>query len=397
VRKLSSRALSGAQNLAFRVSVLTVLVGMLSLPSIVFAEEGGPPTLRLGRIGQDFANEGQCFPADGVFQVAYNENPIVHYLIARADCYAARGHGDLAREAFALAQDIGSPMTASERQYIERTIARLDEAAGLQSSTLPADQGEPQPELRDRSTREPNGYFEASALYRDQETLAPPVPQADLTEAHIGAEWGWYFGRGIMEGFHGFALFARAYGAVETDSVEIRDESLQAGVGLRLEPFRSADFVFRAEWLVPLGDDAREGWMMSASHQWGVGGDWRATSQPWVVANTYVDTAWLLEEPEYMSASAETRLGIAIPIAARLALVPHGIAAVHYREDEIDHDAYGEAGLGLGIRYWFDREHQEGNRGSLDLDFQYRWYVLEDTITPFTEDGTFVGRITINR
>ena len=77
--------------------------------------------------------------------------------------------------------------------------------------------------------------------------------------------------------------------------------------------------------------------------------------------------------------------------------MPHGIAAIHYREDEMMHDAYGEVGLGIGIRHWFDQDYRRGDRGRFDLDFQYRWYVLEDTVTPLVEDGTFVGRLSIKR
>jgi len=375
--------------------MFALAVSTIAAPCLAFTDEGLPPALRLGHIGHDFSTQGQCFPADGVFQVAFNESGNVHYLIARADCYAAFGSDDLALEGFEWARDSDTATRAGEQNYISRTIARL----GAEATTQLADAAETElpEEMETTEPEEPNGYLYASAMYRMEDLGTVPVPQADLTLPHVGAEWGWYPLRGRLEAGHGLGIFARAYASVDTDSVRIQDETLQAGVGLRLQPFRFADLVLRGEWLIPIGEDAREGWMLSAAHDWGVGGNWRSTYVPWIIADTHLEAAWLPEEPEFVSINGETILGLAIPMTERIAFLPHGVGSVRYSEDETMHEAVGEAGLGIGLRYWFDGGGNDANEGAIDVLLQYRWFFLEDTTIPLAEDGTWVGRVIVRR
>lgn len=358
-------------------------------PCLAFADEGVAPALRLGHLGQDFVSERQCFPADAMFQIAFNESGNVYYLIARADCYAATGSEDLAREGFAWAAENEGAARASERSYIERTLARLTSAPQPDAAEVVAAHEPP-------ALREPNGYLYASSLYRMNDTFTPPVPMADLNEPHIGAELGWYPLRGIVDDIPDIGLFVRAYGAVETDGVKMDDDSLQGGVGLRLEPFDGLDLTLRGEWLFPIGTNAREGWMFSAAHEWGVGGDWRGMAAPWIVATSSLNGAWLPERDgfsEYVSGRAETTLGFALPLTERVALIPHGVAAMRYSEDDTDHNALGEAGLGLDLRFWYG----DRNQGTIDIIGQYRWFVLDDTTLPLSEDGTWMGRVVVSR
>ena len=373
-----------------RLTVAIVLLGCaLAGPCLAFADDGASPALRLGHLGQDFVGERQCFPADAMFQIAFNESGNVYYLIARADCYAATGSEDLALEGFAWAAENNASARAGERAYIESTMARLTPTPEPDTAEVAAAEEPP-------ALREPNGYLYASSLYRMNDTFTPPVPMADLSEPHIGAELGWYPLRGIVDSIPDIGLFVRAYGALETDGVKMDDDSLQGGVGLRLEPFDALDLTLRGEWLFPIGGNAREGWMFSASHEWGVGGDWRGTAEPWIVATTELAGTWLPERDgfsEYVSGRAETTLGFALPLTEGVALIPHGVAAMRYSEDDTMHNALGEAGLGLDLRFWFGGE----NQGTIDIIGQYRWFVLDDTALPLTEDGTWMGRVVVSR
>jgi hypothetical protein len=244
--------------------------------------------------------------------------------------------------------------------------------------------------------RRPNGYIHVSSLYRMNDTFPPPVPQADLLQPHIGAELGWFPFRNRAPDAPDLGLFVRAYGAVETDGVKMDEDSLQGGVGLRLQPFDFANLAIRGEWLFPIGRNAREGWMVSASNSFGVGGEWRGMAHPWLFAQTEMNGAWLPEydgNPEYLSGSAETRLGFVLPLVNRLALIPHAVGAIRYSEDDTTHNALGEAGLGLDLRYWFPGEVP----GTLDVIGEYRWYFLDDTSLPLSEDGAWMGRVVISR
>jgi len=323
-----------------------------------------------------------------MFQIAFNESGNVHYLIARADCYAATGDNDLALTAFEWADEIESARPNEER-YIESTIARLTPPPTAEPEAAVASA---EPELR-----RPNGYIHLSSVYRMNDTFTPPVPMMDLNEPHAGGELGWIALRGPQENAPSLGLFVRAYGALETDGVNMDQDTLQGGVGLRLQPFDWLDLFVRGEWLFPIGRDAREGWMFSASHSWGVGGEWRGMDHPWIFADTHLNGSWLPsyeDHPEYVTGSAETRLGFALPLGERLALLPYGVASLRYHEEDgTPHDAIGEAGLGLGLRYWFAGDVP----GTVDLLGEYRWFVVDDTSVPLSEDGTWMGRLVISR
>ncbi len=380
----------GRHSLAISVTALGMFISAAAQPCLAFEPERHPPALRLGQIGHDFASERQCFPADGMFQVAFNESANIHFLIARANCYLATDDADLALEGFEWAGASGAAMGSGVREFISQQIARLGDP-------VPAAEGGPEtvqgtqapPELRT-----PNGYVSASALFRTNDTIPTPVPQADLNEPHVGAEFGWHPFWRDGERADDVALFARVFGALETDGVKVDEDTLQGGVGLSLRPFGFLDLVVRGERLIPIGEDALEGWLFSGSYNWEAGNTWLTADHPWWVAHTRLDAAWIPEDPEYISASGETLFGAAIPIGERIALIPHGVAALRYSEDEFEYNALGEAGVGLTLRHWF-----AGNTPArtMDISLQYRWFVLEDTVFPLEEDGAWVARLILER
>lgn len=387
LRQGQSRRGRGKKFFASKIAALAIVAGAATFaPPVAGASD--PAALRLGRLGHDFVGTGQCFPADAMFQAAFNESGNVHYLIARADCYAAYGYLAQAREGFAWALESRAATRESERTYMAQSLLRLTEDPSADAAPAELESARDAAPPR----RDSNGTFVASALYRTNDTYAPPVPQADLREPHIGAEWGWFPLRGRIEADHGLGIFVRAYGALEEDSTKLDDGSLQGGVGLRLSPLPFSDLTLRGEWLFPIGENAREGWMFSASQSWGVGGEWRSGGRPWVVANTDLDAAWLPDDPEFVAASAETMLGIALPLGEGSALIPHGVAAIRYSEDQLIGRTLGEAGLGLGLRLW---PGGESTHNTIDLTLQYRWFVLDDMPLPLEEDGTWIGRITL--
>lgn|GEM_PF-1780055 len=366
------------------------IVGAAS-PVLAFDQEGDPPALRLGRLGTEFVAERECYPADGMYQVAFNESTNVHYLIARADCYAATGETELALEGFEWAEESDTATRPSERSYIARLLARL---RGTTVTDGDATETSSSASSGTENETPPNGYALVSALFRTNDVLPSPNALVDFNEPHVAAELGWHpFSRsGVLA--DDVTLFARAAASLETNGAKIDQDTIQGGVGLRLEPFSFADLTVRAEWLFPIGDDTYEGWMVSGEYNWGTGQEWQSTEYPWIFANTNLRASWLPDEPEYVSASGETILGIAVPLGERVAVIPHGVATLRYNEDESIYNALGEAGAGLTFRAWFNDGRP---RGTMDWTVQYRWLVLEDTVLPPEEDGAWIGRLTVRR
>lgn len=240
-------------------------------------------------------------------------------------------------------------------------------------------------------------YLYGSASYRSSDINSSGLPGNDRNQSQIGVEAGWYPLRGRVSWGRGFSVFARAYESFEPDSFELREESAQGGIGLRLQPFESFQFVLTAERLIAIGELARDAWQFTAAHGWGVGGDWRPADDNWWVANTYLEGAWIPEEPSFMSVNGEATAGRAFRIAPHLAVIPHGVVSARYSEDEFVQNFLGELGLGVSLRYWFDDSRYHAPRGTAELQLQYRWYAYEDTAIPLTDDGTFLGRLVISR
>ncbi len=242
---------------------------------------------------------------------------------------------------------------------------------------------------------ERNWYAYGSAVYRSSDINTSGLAQNDRDQSQLGAEVGWFPLRGRIGVARNLGVYARVFESFEPGTFELRDQSTQAGVGLRLKPFEFTDFVVRGERMIAIGDEARNAWLLSAAHSWGVGGDWRPTADNWTVASTYVEAAWIPDDPEFVSGFGELFVGRAFPVARQLALIPHVVSSMRYSEDEFTQNLLVEAGLGLGLRYWFDEDVYTAPRGTVDLQLQYRWYVLEDTDLPLSSDGSFVGRLII--
>ncbi len=250
---------------------------------------------------------------------------------------------------------------------------------------------------REVSELERTGYAYGSAVYRSTDINASGLTGADRDQSQWSALVGWYPLRGRVSAGRNLSIFARAYQSFEPGGFSLRDETLQAGVGLRLQPFDSFGLTLSGERLIAVGDEARNAWLFSAAHGWGIGGDWRPTDRRWTVASSYLEAAYIPDDPQVLSGFGELFLGQAFAIAPRLAVIPHVVASVRYSEDEFVTNFLSELGVGASLRYWFDDTRYQAPRGSIDFQLQYRWFAYDDTEIPLTDDGAVVGRVTISR
>ncbi len=240
-------------------------------------------------------------------------------------------------------------------------------------------------------------YADGAVVYRSADINGSGLPGADRDQSQWSAQLGWYPLRGRIATARNLSIFARAYQSFEPGSFNLRDESLQASVGLRIRPFNGFGLTLAGERLIAVGDESRNAWQFSAAHGWGVGGDWHPVDRNWFVASSYLEAAYIPDDPQFVSAFGEVSVGQAFAIAPRLAVIPHVVASARFSEDEFATNFLSELGIGASLKYWFDDTRYQAPRGSAEFELEYRWFAYDDTAVPLDEDGALVGRITITR
>ena len=199
-----------------------------------------------------------------------------------------------------------------------------------------------------------------------------PVTIGDSVQA--GAELYWRpFG-------YGDGRYVEVYGgAFQTlwtkGSAPSGGDTTQALVGVRAKPLRDANLVLSFERRIKVGHFANNDWLLRAGYSYSYGTDLRVDRPQWTTAQVYAEAGRFFSQ-RLTYATLEAQIGRSIRLDAlhpRLVLFPHLVLGADYnsRLPRGQRDALG-AGVGAGVRYWFNESRYSAPRSYLDLSLQYR-------------------------
>ncbi|MBW7837860.1 MAG: tetratricopeptide repeat protein [Sphingomonadales bacterium] len=230
--------------------------------------------------------------------------------------------------------------------------------------------------------------FDASAylIYR-QAALSDGLLAAagpSLAQSQGGVELAWTPPRfGFRDGRR-LQIFGRlAWG--HSDDFALKEDSAQAGVGVRYKPWRDQNLVFSAERLAALGREARNDWMLRASYSWDMGFDLRPEEKSWTYATLYLDAAMIdVTDPDVLLAG-EGRYGRSFLIGGgaygpAVLATPHLVIAGNVQKDAFHTTTLVEAGPGLSAKLFFADTPEAAHGGTLELLVQYRVKIGGDSV-----------------
>jgi len=169
-----------------------------------------------------------------------------------------------------------------------------------------------------------------------------------------------------------FQVFARLLWNFRPESLEVDDDSLQAGVGLRYKPLRAQNLFLSAERLFAIGKNASDDWLLRALYSWEhhplLGKpDW----SHWNYTTVFADVGYFVERSLWVL-YGEARQGVTFRIANQVLLTPHVVVDTRYQDSRGPSDSFVEGGGGVSLRYLFSESRYEGYRGSVELLIQYK-------------------------
>lgn len=167
------------------------------------------------------------------------------------------------------------------------------------------------------------------------------------------------------------AAFSRLIWPLDGSSPLPSDESLQAGLGLKVKPFASESLVVAAERLVAIGAFARDDWLLRLSYSAGTGLEAAPAGRHWPVAHVYADFAAIDPADPDLQFNAETRLGWGFA-AGPVMVTPHLLAASFLQDDALGADSLLEAGPAMTLRLPIGATPQRAANLALELQLAYR-------------------------
>ncbi|MFQ5346922.1 MAG: tetratricopeptide repeat protein [Rhodothalassiaceae bacterium] len=338
---------------------------------------------RLARdLGYSLVRLGRQGAAVDAFAIAVQLQPDAQTW--RALGYAARADGNLARsvEAFeaAHALDPDDPATLRELGYLYKRLGQRHRAArAFRAAIRAADTaGEVAPERRPLLRREVRALENRidggiAILWRRD---GPPDAPLSVGDRVLSQSQGLADIEGRMPwprsgAGRGLAVFGRFIWALDGDRPTPRDESLQAGIGLKLKPLAGETFVLGVERLIAVGAFARNDWLLRASWSRGDGFEAPVGRRRWLFWSLYGDLALIDPADPDLQVNAEARLGGGMMLGP-VHLRPHLQLSTLLVDDAGGTTSLLEGGPALAIRLAFGGDRYRADPRALGLTLAYR-------------------------
>jgi adsorption protein A len=168
-----------------------------------------------------------------------------------------------------------------------------------------------------------------------------------------------------------FQVFTRLLWNFEPESLDLDEDSVQAGFGVRYKPLRRHNFFVSAERLVAIGDLAQDDWLLRGLYSWEYEALVRPDRSSWNYTTFFGDAAYFVERSVW-ALYGEVRQGITWNLGNRLLLTPHLVSDARYQDSRGPTDSFIEGGGGISLRYLFNESVYEGLRSSVELLVQYK-------------------------
>ena len=167
------------------------------------------------------------------------------------------------------------------------------------------------------------------------------------------------------------AGFGRLLWALDGDRPTPRDESLQAGIGLKLRPFARETLVLGVERLIAIGAFARNDWLLRASWSRGDGFEAPPGRESWLFWSLYGDVALIDPAAPDLQLNGEGRLGWGRRLGP-LMLLPHLQLSTLIVDDAAGTTSLLEGGPALEIDLPFGGDRYRADPHALRLTLAYR-------------------------
>ena len=228
--------------------------------------------------------------------------------------------------------------------------------------------------LRSEVEQIENG-FEAtlySVFRRGSGNGAPNPTGRSLTQSQGGAEAAYRLpipGLGHGRTVH---VFGRVLWGYKPDSLRIRGNSYQGGIGVRAKPFASQNLVLSFERLVSLGSAARDDWLARIGYSWSLGAGFDPFRTSWPYVTVYGDAALAFPTGPDLFLTGEVRAGQSWRIGERFSVTPHLVVVGSRQEDGPVTTRLIEAGPGIALKYYFDDNAYRAFGANAEVLVQYR-------------------------
>ena len=168
-----------------------------------------------------------------------------------------------------------------------------------------------------------------------------------------------------------FQVFGRLLWNFRASSLELDDDSVQAGIGVRYKPLRTQNVFLSVERLIAIGDRAQNDWLLRALYSWEHHPGGLPDRSAWNYATVFADAGYFAERSVW-AFYGEAREGITWRPFSRLLVTPHVVVDARYEDSRGPTDSFVEGGGGLSLRYLFNESPYEGYRSSAELLIHYK-------------------------
>jgi tetratricopeptide (TPR) repeat protein len=168
-----------------------------------------------------------------------------------------------------------------------------------------------------------------------------------------------------------FQVFGRLLWNLRPSSLELDDDSVQAGIGVRYKPLRTQNLFVSVERLIAIGDRAQDDWLLRALYSWQHHPDNVVDRSSWNYSTVFGDVGYFAESSVW-ALYGELRQGFTWRPYSRLLVTPHLVADARYADSRGPTDSFFEGGGGVSVRFLFNESPYEGYRSSVELLAHYK-------------------------
>ena len=157
--------------------------------------------------------------------------------------------------------------------------------------------------------------------------------------------------------------------------------SVQGALGARVKPLADANLILALERRLKMGSQTQDDWLARIGYSWDQGFDLRTDVTDWSSAQVYAETGRFIETKQNY-ASFEGQVGRSFRLVQShptLVVFPHVVLGADRNTGyEAGHENAVGAGIGVGLRYWFNSDKYNAPRSYLDSSLQYRGHLGGD-------------------
>lgn len=166
-------------------------------------------------------------------------------------------------------------------------------------------------------------------------------------------------------------VFGRLLWSNRPSSLDIDDQSVQAGVGIRYKPLRDYSLYLSAEKLLKIGSQAIDDWLLRTLFGWSTPLLMSPAFTDWNYTSVYTDLGYFIDK-DIWAFYGEARQGWTFRVMDWLLLTPHAVIDGRTQTRDVNDISYLEGGGGVSARFLFNETKYETYRSSFELLLQYK-------------------------